>query len=54
MTLDMLTIAAIWEIENRTERILLIDEPDATSIQISRHALLTSLSAGRPIPDLLT
>jgi hypothetical protein len=29
MTLDMLTIAAIWEIENRPERILLIDEPDA-------------------------
>ena len=27
--LDILTIGAIWEIENRPQRILLIDEPDA-------------------------
>ncbi len=27
--LDILTIAAIWDIENRAQRILLIDEPDA-------------------------
>lgn len=27
--LDILTISAIWEIENRAQRILLIDEPDA-------------------------
>ena len=27
--LDVLTVGAIWEIENRNERIVLIDEPDA-------------------------
>ncbi len=27
--LDVLTVAAIWEMENKTERIVLIDEPDA-------------------------
>ncbi|EHK55533.1 AAA family ATPase, partial [Allomesorhizobium alhagi] len=27
--MDVLTIAAIWEIEDRQERLILIDEPDA-------------------------
>jgi len=29
LALDMLTIASIWEIENKVQRVILIDEPDA-------------------------